>query len=46
LEGLDSTELATNIAAADKQFKEGAFKTLEEAEAIVEAFWNQSEADE
>jgi prevent-host-death family protein len=46
LEAIDSSELATNITAADKQFNEGAFKTLEEAEAIVEAFWNQSEVDE
>jgi prevent-host-death family protein len=46
LEAIDSSELATNITAADKQFNEGAFKMLEEAEAIVEAFWNQSEADE
>jgi prevent-host-death family protein len=45
LEALDNSELATNISAADKQFKEGTFKTLEEAEAIVEAFWRQLETD-
>jgi hypothetical protein len=45
LEALNRTELLTNIATGDKQFDEGAHKTLEEAEAIIEAFWNKSERD-
>jgi prevent-host-death family protein len=32
LEALDHTELVANIAAGEKQFDEGAYKTLEEVE--------------
>jgi hypothetical protein len=45
LDALDHAELVTNIAAGEKQFDEGAYKTLEEAEAIIEAFWNRPESD-
>jgi prevent-host-death family protein len=46
LEAIDTAELVGNIAIADEQLNKGAYKTLEEAEAILEAFWSKSEANE
>ena len=46
LEAIENAELKAAVAAAEEQFANGAFKTLEEATALAEAAWQQQEASE
>lgn len=43
LETLETAELLEGIAQGEAQFKQGAFKTLDEARAIAEAAWQAVE---
>ena len=40
LETLERSELIEGIAQGEEQFKQGTFKTLDEARAIAEAAWH------
>ncbi len=40
---LENEELATNLSIAEKQFSQGAYKSLSEARAIVESAWQHAE---
>jgi hypothetical protein len=43
LEAVDEAELKTAVAIGEKQFAQGKYKAIEEAEAILEATWKESE---
>ena len=43
LETIEQSELLAGIAQGEKQFQQGAFKTLDEARAIAEAAWQAAE---
>jgi len=44
LEAIENAELKAALVAAEEQFANGAFKTLEEATALAEAAWQQQES--
>jgi len=46
LEALEEAELTTSIAAGEKQFAQGAYKTVAEARIIAEAAWQDQESNE
>lgn len=43
INGLEMEELANNLIVAEKQFSQGAFKSLDEASAIAESAWENAE---
>jgi len=43
LTNLSDAELKTAIALGEEQFAQGAYKTLDQAEAILEAAWREIE---
>jgi hypothetical protein len=43
LKAVDEAELKTAIAIGEVQFAQGDYKTIEEAEAALEAAWKESE---
>ncbi len=44
LEMIENAELKAHIATGEKQFSQGAYKTLEEATALVEDSWKKQES--
>jgi prevent-host-death family protein len=44
LETMSDEEVKIAVTISEKQFEQGAYKTLEEAEAILEAAWKELES--
>lgn len=42
MEALEKSELLAGLAQGEEQFKQGSFKTLDEARAIAEAAWQNT----